>query len=344
MSVAPAPAQTANTERFGTNGALPRERAAPGTVVLQTVNLTKRYGTLTAVDDLNLEVRTGEVLGFLGPNGAGKSTTVGMVLGLIHPTAGKVELFGQDLATHRATALRRVGAIIEAPAFYPYLSGRDNLQAIAIAAGGVPKRRIDELLGLVGLSDRAGHAYKTYSLGMKQRLGIASTLLTDPELVILDEPTNGLDPAGQREIRELIPHLAQEGRGVLLASHLLHEVEQICDRVAIIQRGKLREVGWVDELLRRGSYLRLTIADPARAAAIVQALPFVERVAVNDGQLDVVAPPERGAEINRALADQGLYAVSIVPSRTSLEDIFLELTEADGGERERSASHAAAAA
>ncbi len=314
-------------------------RPAPGTTILRTAGLTKRFGRLTAVDGLDLEVRAGEVLGFLGPNGSGKSTTVGMVLGLVEPTAGRVELFGRDLAADPDAVRRRVGAIIETPAFYPYLSGRDNLRALARAAGGVPPGRIDALLRQVGLASRAGSRYKTYSLGMKQRLGIASTLLTDPDLVILDEPTNGLDPAGQREVRELIPLLAREGRGVLLASHLLHEVEQVCDRVAIIRGGKLLQAGTVADLVRGlggGASFEIALpgsaGDQERAVGILRTLPFVEQVAADDGRLTVVAPEERGAEVNRALAEAGLYAAAIVPRRSSLEDVFLELTEPETAE------------
>jgi len=298
--------------------------------------VTKRFGTIVAVDGLALEVRKGEVLGFLGPNGSGKSTTVGMILGLIKPTAGRIEFRGRDLSTQRAVATRAIGAIIETPAFYPFLSGRDNLRALAIAAGGVPAGRVEQLLALVGLSERAGSQFKTYSLGMKQRLGIASTLLTDPELVILDEPTNGLDPAGQREIRELIPMLAREGRAVLLASHLLNEVQQVCDRVAIIRRGRLIQTGTVAELVRRDAHLEVFVApdELERAAAIVRALPFVREVAIVAGRLRIVAPLEQGAAVNRALAESGIYASAIVPRESSLEEVFLELTEDDQpGER-----------
>ena len=168
-------------------------------------------------------------------------------------------------------------------------------------------------------------------MGMKQRLGIASTLLTEPALVILDEPTNGLDPAGQREMRDLIPQLAHEGRSVLLASHLLHEVEQVCDRVAILRRGKLLHVGTVSDLLRSGSFLDIQVTEPERAAAIIRALPFVERVSVQDERLSVVAPEERGADISRALGDAGLYVTAMAARRTSLEDAFLELTDAEPG-------------
>lgn len=287
------------------------------------VGLTKRFGEITAVDGLDLEVHKGEVLGFLGPNGAGKSTTVGMILGLIAPTAGRVEYTG--------VPLRRIGAIIESPAFYPYLSGRDNLHALALASDGVPPGRIDALLEYVGLADRPKSPFRTYSMGMKQRLGIASTLLTDPALVILDEPTNGLDPAGQREVRDLIPKLAREGRSVLLASHLLHEVEQVCDRVAILRRGKRLHVGTVSDLLGRGSFLEIKVADPERAAAIIRTLPFVQRVSVQDERLSVVAPEERGADISRALGDADLYVTAMAPRQSSLEDVFLELTDTEPG-------------
>jgi ABC-2 type transport system ATP-binding protein len=291
--------------------------------ILRTVGLTKRFGDFTAVDNLDLDVRRGEVLGFLGPNGAGKSTTVGMILGLIAPSAGRVEYPG--------VSLKRIGAIIEGPAFYPYLSGRDNLRALAMAAGGVSDKRIDELLEYVGLADRPNSPYRNYSLGMKQRLGIASTLLMDPILIILDEPTNGLDPAGQREIRSLIPQLAHEGRSVLLASHLLHEVEQVCDRVAILRRGKLLQTGTMIEIVGQGSALEVHIAEAERAAEIVRALPFVTSVTVQDDTLSIVAPQEHDAEISRALAGADLFATSVARRQHSLEDVFLELTDPEAG-------------
>lgn len=305
------------------------KQVSPGEVILRTIGLSKRFGAITAVDGLDLEVRAGEVLGFLGPNGSGKSTTVGMILGLIQPTAGRVELFGKPLEQQRATLTRQVGAIVETPAFYPYLSGRSNLKALAMAAGGVPAGRIDELLETVALTERANGKYKTYSLGMKQRLGIASTLLTDPAFVILDEPTNGLDPAGQREIRDLIPELARQGRGVLLASHLLNEVEQVCDRVVIIRRGRVIESGRVADLTRRGGYLEIAVRpdELTASAQLLQSLPFVQSVAERDGALAVAGADGHGGEINRFLAGHGIYASALVPRHSSLEDIFLELTE-----------------
>ena len=306
------------------------QRASQGEVVLKTVGLTKRFDKIVAVDDLDIDVRAGEVLGFLGPNGSGKSTTVGMILSLIQPSSGHVELFGQDLTKHRDVIRRRVGAIIETPAFYPYLSGRDNLRALATAAGGVPETRVEELLSLVGLKERAGGKFKTYSLGMKQRLGLASTLLTDPALVILDEPTNGLDPAGQREVRSIIPRLAHEGRAVLLASHLLNEVEQVCDRVIIIRQGRMVEQGRVGDLVSRGGHLDIEInPDEVEAAArTLRALDGVTSVTADETgrHLSVQAEAE-GRVINRALAERGIYASAIVPRHGSLEQIFLELTE-----------------
>lgn len=297
--------------------------------VLQLENLTKKFGDFTAVNHLSLTVQQGEVVGFLGPNGAGKSTTVGMVLGLIRPTEGKVTIMGIELPGHQQVVAENVGAIIENPAFYPYMSGRDNLLAHARMVGGIPDARTDELLKLVNLNERGKDKYKSYSLGMKQRLGIASTLLTDPALVILDEPTNGLDPAGQREIREIIPRLAQDGHGVLLASHMLHEVEQVSDKVAIVRRGELITEGGVDELLKRGGYIEVKVAveEIDAASHLLHRLPGVDQVTVKSSVITVVADPELGADINRALVNEGIYASQIAPRRSSLESLFLEITE-----------------
>ena len=299
-----------------------------GDLVLETRGLTKRFGKTTAVDDLDLQVRRGEVLGFLGPNGSGKSTTVSMVLGLVTPTEGGVYIQGQPLAENPTLVSDHVGAIIENPAFYPYLTGRDNLRAQAKLTGDVPESRIDELLKLVNMHDRADGKYNTFSLGMKQRIGIASTLLTNPALIILDEPTNGLDPAGQREIRAVIPRLAGQGHAVLLASHLLHEVEQVSDLVVIIRRGKKITQGSVDELLRRDGYfdIQLEDADLGHAARVVRSVDGVESVSVDGSRLIVVALDDRGAAINRTLAEAGMYASQITLKRRSLEDLFLELT------------------
>lgn len=297
-------------------------------VVLELRGLTKRFGSTVAVDNLDLTIRRGEVLGFLGPNGSGKSTTVSMVLGLVKPSAGSVHVMGQALSGNPSLAPRYIGAIIENPAFYPYLSGRDNLRAQALLAGGVPDSRIDDLLRLVNMRERAIAKFKTYSLGMKQRIGIASTLLTAPALVILDEPTNGLDPAGQREIRAIIPRLAQQGHSVLLASHLLHEVEQVSDRIVIIRQGRKVTEGSVADLLHRGGYfsVQLEAGLLERAAAVARAVGGVASVTVSEDGLLVEAPEDLGATLNRALAGAGLYASQIVRTRSTLEDLFLELT------------------
>lgn len=296
---------------------------------LEVNNLTKKFGDFTAVNGLFLTVAQGEVVGFLGPNGAGKSTTVGMVLGLIAPTAGTVSIMGTPLASHQKIVPENVGAIIENPAFYPYLSGRDNLVAHAKMVGNVPAGRIDELLKLVNLHERAKDKFKSYSLGMKQRLGIASTLLTNPALVILDEPTNGLDPAGQREIRAIIPRLAQEGHSVLLASHMLHEVEQVSDRVAIVRRGELITEARVDDLLTRGGYIEIRVEAGMLESAqrVIQLVSGVEQVTIKDDLITAIADPDLGMLINRTLVENGIYAGEISPRRNSLESLFLELTE-----------------
>lgn len=308
------------------------QTAAAGQWVLECLDLTKTFATFTAVSDLTFRLKAGEVLGFLGPNGAGKSTTVGMILGLIRPTKGIVKIAGKELTTQPSLVAENIGAIIENPAFYPYMSGVDNLRALAMAAGDVDKDRIDYLLKLVNMHDRADKKYKTFSLGMKQRLGIAATLLTNPAIVILDEPTNGLDPAGQREIREIIPRLAEEGHGVMLASHMLHEVEQVSDRIAIVRKGKLIKEGSVDGLLESGSYVEtvVSISDIETATRMLEALPWVDKVLPEDGGLKVYAPEDSGQAINRALVEKGIYASVLAPKRNTLEDLFLDLTEEPG--------------
>jgi ABC-2 type transport system ATP-binding protein len=297
-------------------------------VILRTVGLTKYFGKLAAVKDLNIELRRGEVFGFLGPNGAGKSTTVGMILGLVTPTLGNIQLFGQKLEGHRWAALRRVGAIIEEPAFYPYLSGRDNLEALARAIGGIKKTKIDEVLERVNLLDRAHDRYSHYSLGMKQRLGIASTLLRDPELIILDEPTSGLDPAGTKEVRDLIPQLAHESRAVFLCSHLLHEVELVCDRVTIIKQGVMITSAPVQELLTKGQLLQIKVDDQAhvRAFEVLKGLNWIKSVKTEDGYLMVDAPKNSASLVNRTLAENNIFASELVTRNVSLESVFLQLT------------------
>lgn len=294
--------------------------------ILRTEGLWKQYGKITAVAGMDLQVFAGEVYSFLGPNGSGKSTTVGMILGLVRPTRGRALAFGSDMATHPWPALKRIGAVIETPAFYPYLSGWDNLRALAIALGDIPHSRIDEMLELVGLRERGRDPYKTYSLGMKQRLGIASTLLRDPELIILDEPTNGLDPAGTREVRELIPQLARQGRSVFLCSHLLHEVQAVSDRVAIVKQGRMVAQGTVAELLGRGQYLRLRADDNEALARALGNVTFVSAIDRIDGFVRAEVPTAQASELNRVLASQGMYVSELRPWDMDLESVFLELT------------------
>jgi ABC-type multidrug transport system ATPase subunit len=292
-------------------------------LVIDTRALSKRYGeAIVAVDALDLRVRRGEVYGFLGPNGAGKTTTLRMLLGLVQPTSGEALVLGAPPGAPQGLA--RIGSMVEAPAFYPYLSGRDNLRVLAGHAG-VGEDRVDAVLEEVRLHDRAGDRSATYSLGMKQRLGVAAALLKDPELLILDEPTNGLDPAGMAEMRQFIRSLGQGGRTVVLSSHLMGEVEQISDRVGVIRDGALVAEGTVEQLRGRAS-LRVRAEPLAEAARLLAEQPDVEQVRCVDGLLDVTVDPSRAAAINRALAEAGIAVAEISPQKASLEDIFLELT------------------
>ncbi|QYJ15800.1 Bacitracin transport ATP-binding protein BcrA [Rubrobacter xylanophilus DSM 9941] len=295
---------------------------------VETRGLTKRYGGTLAVDGLDLTVRRGEVYGFLGPNGAGKTTTLRMLLGLVRPTSGTASVLGEPPGSPKG--LERVGALVESPAFYPYLSGRDNLRVLARYAG-VGRERVEEALRAVELSGRAKDRFRKYSLGMKQRLGVAAALLKDPELLILDEPTNGLDPKGMAEMRELIKRLGRGHRTVLLSSHLLGEVEQVCDRIGVIRGGKLVAEGTVAGL-RKGSYGLLVRVEPLEVAAgIVRRIPGVEGVEESNGLLRVAIEPGRAAEINRRLVLAGLRVSELRVTERTLEEVFLELT----GEEER---------
>jgi ABC-2 type transport system ATP-binding protein len=296
-----------------------------GEVVASTRGLTKQFGTTIAVRDLNLELHAGEVYGFLGPNGAGKSTTIKLMLGLIRPTSGEVRLFGEPLEGNLPRLLRRVGAIIEAPAFYPYLSGRENLRALA-TIDGLPDERVETALATVDLTAAANRDFSTYSLGMKQRLGIAATLLRNPTLIFLDEPTSGLDPAGQLEMREFIPQLAREGRTIFISSHQMHDLQHMCDRITILKRGELVAEGPVATLLRQGSSIQARVPDTAAAADVLRKLPWVEHVEGYGTLVTVTAPVERAADVNRALAEAGIYASELRPRERSLEEYFLDVT------------------
>jgi ABC-2 type transport system ATP-binding protein len=294
--------------------------------VIETRDLTKRFGDVLAVDNLALKVRRGEVYGFLGPNGAGKTTTLRMLLGLAKPTAGSISVFGSTPGSPQA--IETTGALIESPGFYPSLSGRDNLRVMATHSGA-SKDRIDTVLEEVGLIDRGSDRFAGYSQGMKQRLGIAAALLKDPQLVILDEPTNGLDPAGMAEMRTFIRGLRGR-RTVLLSSHLMHEVEQTCDRVGIIHRGSLIREGTVDEL--RGVSTIRVVAHPLKGASqLIAAQPLVESVESHNGALRITADPSAAASINQELVRAGFAVSELRTERASLEHVFLNLT---GGKEE----------
>jgi ABC-type multidrug transport system ATPase subunit len=291
-------------------------------LLVETTDLTKRYGPHAAVDHVGLRVRRGEVYGFLGPNGAGKTTTLRMLLGLVRPTSGTVRVLGAPPGDR--AALARIGMLVESPAFYPYLSGRDNLRVVA-RYGGVPATRVDQTLETVGLSARASDRVAAYSLGMQQRLGLAAALLKDAELLILDEPTNGLDPAGVAEMRLLLRRLGRGGRTVLLSSHLLGEVQQVCDRIGVLSGGRLLREGTVAEL--RGQRALLVTAQPLEQAHLVaRRLLGPDRVAVQDGALRLQAEPDQAALVNRELVTAGVAVSALGWAERTLEDVFLELT------------------
>jgi ABC-2 type transport system ATP-binding protein len=262
------------------------------------------------------------VYGFLGPNGAGKTTTLRMLVGLVRPTSGQATVLGAPPGAR--AGLARIGAMIEQPAFYPYLSGRDNLRVVA-RHGGVGEERVQRVLEQVGLSARATDRTVTYSMGMKQRLGVAAALLKDPELLILDEPTNGLDPGGMAEMRDFIRSLADGGRTVLLSSHLMGEIEQVSDRVGVIRDGALVAEGTVGELRGRAG-LRVRAEPQAEAVRLIEALPDVEAVVRVDGLLEVVVDTAQAAAINRRLVQAGVAVSEIYAQTASLEDVFLQLT------------------
>src|SRR5229473_1083595 len=300
-----------------------------GEKVVETQGLTKVYGkTITAVDRLDLDVYRGEVYGFLGPNGAGKTTTLRMLLGLIQPTGGTARVMGAAPGT--PASLVKVGAIVETPAFYPYMSGRDNLRLLAMYCG-VPMTRVDTTLEQVELTPRARHKFSTYSTGMKQRLGIAAALLKEPDLLILDEPTNGLDPQGMADVRNLITQLGKGQRTVLISSHLLGEVELMCTRIGVIRKGKLVAEGTIDEL--RGKSKLLIRAKPTdQAMAVLAAECGADKVKVtDDGAFSLSVEPARAAELNRRLVQAGIDVTELRESERSLEDVFMELTGTEGG-------------
>jgi len=290
--------------------------------------LVKRYKDVLAVDHIDLNVRMGDVYGFLGPNGAGKTTTLRMALGLITPTEGKVELFGRDPLRRGAAALEGVAGFVEAPRFYPYLTGRKNLELLAALDGAGAKERIDEVLEVVELAPRAKHKVGGYSHGMRQRLGIAAALLRRPRLLILDEPATGLDPAGMRDMRQLIRRLASEGITVLLSSHQLPEVQELCDRVAIVDKGRVVYEGALSDLRRQGGAgYRLRTSDDARALLIANAHAGIEEARTFNGHLHLQAEEREVGALSLTLGREGIAILTLTPELATLEDLFFSLTE-----------------
>ncbi len=302
--------------------------------VLRTFDLTKHYGTRLAVNQLNLEVRRGEIVGFLGPNGAGKTTSIRMILGLIAPTAGRVELFGRDQATGRASLLPRIGALVETPALYLHLTGRENLRAVGAVLGGVSRQRIETVLEQVGLQARQKDRVRTYSLGMKQRLGVGIALLNNPDLLILDEPANGLDPAGIVEMRDLLHKLASEGKTVFLSSHLLGEVQQICSRVVFLNAGKLIADKTVAELTRGQGEYAVQLEHAQEALILLQQQPWGKNARLDgSGTLLTPAPQESGRDLYAFLTQAGFPPHSLAPATQNLEDVFFSLINTHEGDK-----------
>jgi ABC-type multidrug transport system ATPase subunit len=304
-----------------------------GEIILQTKNLGKQFKSRWAVHHLDLEVHRGDVFGFLGPNGAGKSTTIRMLLSLVRPTEGEVFLFGKSLKKEREKALLSIGGIVEKPDFYPYLSANRNLEIVGALNGGISRKRIGEMLDLVGLASRASDKVKTYSHGMKQRLGIAQALLANPEFVILDEPTSGLDPQGMKEIRDLIRHLASDqNKTVMLSSHLLNEVELVANRMAVINRGELVTQGEVAALIEGGEKIVTVKGRPTeKVRSVLSASGTIGKVVEKGDAFEVTMPFEEVPELARALVREGVDVQALVPRR-SLEEYFLSITEGDTSE------------
>ncbi|GHO47144.1 ABC transporter ATP-binding protein [Ktedonospora formicarum] len=304
-----------------------------GETVLRTYGLTKHYGSRIAVHQLNLEIRRGEIVGFLGPNGAGKTTTIRMILGLITPTAGRVELFGHDLATERASILPRIGTLVESPALYLHLSARDNLRAFGDVLGGVSRQRIEEVLELVGLQARQRDRARTYSLGMKQRLAIGIALLNNPDLLILDEPANGLDPAGIVEMRDLLRQLADADKTVFLSSHFLGEVQQICARVLFFNAGKLVADKRVAELLRGQGEFVVQLEHPHEALILLQQQSWGQSARLDGaGAILTSAPNESGRELFVFLSQSGFPPESLSPAAQNLEEVFFSIIHTHEGD------------
>jgi ABC-type multidrug transport system ATPase subunit len=296
--------------------------------VIETHNLTKRFRRLVAVDSISLTVGRGQVFGFLGPNGSGKTTTIGMLLDIITPTAGQIQLLGERGRAGLHKARQRVGATLEAPNFYPHLSGYDNLR-VTTEIKRLPRSRIDQALETVGLTDRRNDRFQTYSLGMKQRLAVAAAMLGDPELLFFDEPMNGLDPEGMHEMRDVIADIARQGRTVFLSSHLLHEVERSCTNVAVIKKGRLLAHGSLVEILARHMVAALRSEDLAALERTLREYPAAKTVQ-RDGETVIAELADNDlARANGFLASKGVFLSYLAPRQKTLEDVFMELTQDD---------------
>jgi ABC-2 type transport system ATP-binding protein len=302
-------------------------------IVLKTRHLNKRFGSpwknrdraVVAVEEVNLEVHRGEIFGFLGPNGAGKTTTIGILLGLIHPDDGDVFIFDEPVTPGRGRSLQRVGALVGPPALFPYLSAYRNLEILARLESCIPAGAIERVLEQTGLSDADYRPAGQFSSGMKQRLGLAMALLHNPELLILDEPTNGMDPAGMHEMRDLLRSLKDQGVTIFLSSHLLHEVEQVCDRVAVLNHGKMIATGTIDSLLGEQQVIQLRVDSAVQVAKLLENLPGARDIQSN-GTLVTLKYPSSQA-VNEFLARQNIFAEEITVLRADLEELFLELTQ-----------------
>ena len=295
--------------------------------VLQIDQLKKHFGRVKAVDGVSLEVRRGQIYGFLGPNGSGKTTTIGMILGLLHPTTGSVTLFGETISPSHTHPLRRVGALVGAPTIVPYLSARQNLELLARLSPDLPPGRVDEILEIANLNEAANRRTGQFSTGMKQRLGIAMALLHEPELLILDEPTNGMDPAGMRQIRVLLGQLAEQGVTVFISSHLLYEVEQICDQVTVLKKGKVVAEGDVKDLLGEQTIVRVRVNCPTTAARCLHTLSGVTDVQPNGAYLTVSGVSSQ--EVVAHLTSNSIIPSEVSTGRPDLESIFLELIDSN---------------
>jgi len=292
--------------------------------ILTISGLHKKYGKVHAVNNVSFEIKKGNVYGILGPNGSGKSTTLGIVLNVVNRTSGSYSWFGGKAETHEA--LKKVGAIIERPNFYPYMTAYDNLKLVC-KIKGAPINKVEEKLALVGLLERKDSKFRNFSLGMKQRLAIASALLNDPEILILDEPTNGLDPQGIRQIRDIITLIASQGTTILLASHLLDEVEKVCSHVVLLRKGIILYIGTVNGMISSEGFFELQADDNAQLSTLLQAHASVDKIEPHDGKLTVyLKGPLEAAELNRYLATNGVYVNHLVKRKNSLEEQFIQLT------------------